>query len=386
MQAVVLGAGLMGRAIAFDLIHHCSFNTVTLADKSPQALSEAEAVIDNSHLKILLVDIDNSAQIKTIIQSADVLISAVPYFYNLQLTKQCIEMGCHFIDLGGNNTVVEKQRNLYDKAKKNQVTVIADSGLAPGLVSVITRDIIEKSDTVESVRLRVGGLPVHPQPPLNYELVFSANGLINEYVEPALVLEQGKIVEKPSMTEIETLKFPDPFGEMEAFITSGGSSTLPYTYQDKIQYLDYKTIRYPGHCEKMKTLLDLGFGSTESTAVNSVKVVPKQVLITLLKKHLPSSQQDVVLLRVKSNVKKKNALFELTYELIDYFEKKTGFTAMMRTTGFPVSITADFIARNVITNHGVFCPEEIIPPQPFFDELRKRNIDITIIERNLNEE
>jgi lysine 6-dehydrogenase len=221
---------------------------------------------------------------------------------------------------------------------------------------------------------------------LNYELVFSANGLINEYVEPALVLEQGKIVEKPSMTEIETLKFPDPFGEMEAFITSGGSSTLPYTYQDKIQYLDYKTIRYPGHCEKMKTLLDLGFGSTESIAVNSVKVVPKQVLITLLKKHLPSSQQDVVLLRVKSNVKKKNALFELTYELIDYFEKKTGFTAMMRTTGFPVSITADFIARNVITNHGVFCPEEIIPPQPFFDELRKRNIDITITERNLNEE
>ncbi len=380
VHAVVIGAGLMGRAITSDLIKNSFFENVTLVDQSKRALTETSHIINSNRLRFSQIDINNDEESEELIRSADVLISAVPYFYNLSLTKQCILHHTHFIDLGGNNTVVSQQRDLGKKAKKNQVTIIPDSGLAPGLVSIITKDIVEKNDTVESVHLRVGGLPVHPQLPLNYEIVFSPNGLINEYTEDALVLQNAKIKVKPSMTEREIIEFPEPFGKMEAFITSGGSSTLPYTYQQKINTLDYKTIRYPGHCEKMKILLDLGFGSTKPIVVDKTMLSPRKMLISLLVQSLPKTNEDVVLLKVLSKVKRKNEYINVQYQLIDYFDKQTGFTAMMRTTGFPVAITADLIARNIITQHGVFCPEEIIPPSLFFDELRKRDIDIKIKE------
>ncbi len=383
MHVAVIGAGLMGRAITSDLINNSSFEKVTLVDKSKKALNETSQIIKNDRLHLSEFDINNDEKNEDLICSADVVISAVPYYFNLSLTKLCIHHHTHFIDLGGNNRVVSQQRDLSENAKKNQVTIIPDSGLAPGLVSIITKDIVEKSDDVESVHLRVGGLPVHPKPPLNYEIVFSPNGLINEYTEDALVLQNGQITMKPSMTEREVIEFPGPFGKMEAFITSGGSSTLPYTYQDKINNLDYKTIRYPGHCEKMKTILDLGFGSTKPIAVDKTMISPRKMLISLLKQSLPKTNGDVVLLKVLSKVKRKNKYMNIQYRLIDYFDKQTGFTAMMRTTGFPVAITADLLARNIITQQGVFCPEEIIPPSLFFDELRKRDIDIKIKETSV---
>jgi lysine 6-dehydrogenase len=188
VHVAVLGAGLMGRAIAHDLLCHSSFDMITIADKSKKALDEASRMINNDQLNSTQLDIDKEQELQELISSADVLISAVPYFFNLGLTEQCIDNQTHFIDLGGNNTVVRQQRALFDKAKKNHVTVIPDSGLAPGLVSIITKDIVDRIDTVDSVQLRVGGLPVHPQPPLNYEIVFPPNGLINEYTEDALVL------------------------------------------------------------------------------------------------------------------------------------------------------------------------------------------------------
>lgn len=385
MNALVIGAGLMGRAIAYDLIYNSSFNLVSIADRSQQALNEVADIINSESLKQMVIDLDDFDQLKNALKNADVCISAVPYYYNLMITKQCIDQGVHFIDLGGNNTVVEKQRSLTTEAEKNKVTIIPDSGLAPGLVSIITKDIVDTSDSVESVHLRVGGLPVHPRPPLDYELVFSANGLINEYVEDALVLDNGTIVKKKSLSEIETIDFPEPFGTMEAFITSGGSSTLPHTYQDRIRYLDYKTIRYPGHAEKIKVLLDLGFGSTEPVQINDVMLSPREMLIAQLIKLLGSAYEDVVLLRVIAKIKKNGALFERQYDMIDYNDPETGFTAMMRTTGFPVAITADFLAKEIISNHGVFCPEELIPPKSMFVELNKRNIHVKISERRIDE-
>jgi len=172
--------------------------------------------------------------------------SAVPYRFNYTLARIAVETITHFLDLGGNNEIVEKELGLSKEAVKNGVTVIPDCGLAPGLTSIITRDIVEQMESVDYVKLRVGGLPVNPKPPLNYQIVFSLTGLLNEYVEDAIVLDRGKIIKKKSMTELETIMFPQPFGKMEAFLTSGGCSTLPYVYKNRINYLDYKTVRYPG--------------------------------------------------------------------------------------------------------------------------------------------
>ncbi len=244
------------------------------------------------------------------------------------------------------------------------------------MASVITRDIVEEMDSVDYVKLRVGGLPLNPKPPLNYQIVFSPYGLINEYVEDAIVLDHGEIIEKQSMTELETIKFSKPFDEMEAFLTSGGCSTLPYTYRSKIDYLDYKTIRYPGHCSKFKTLLDLGFADETKVPVGDIQVVPRELLASLLLEKLPINEKDVVLIKVLSRGLKNGKNLSLEYTVIDYYDEKNGITAMMRTTAYPISITAQMIERNMIKERGVFCSEEIVPPKPFFEELKKRNIII----------
>ncbi|HWR63782.1 MAG TPA: saccharopine dehydrogenase C-terminal domain-containing protein [Candidatus Thermoplasmatota archaeon] len=384
MKVLILGAGMMGRAIAYDLSRFSDFDDIVIGEKDRKTRLSAKRFLQGTGVKTLEMNAENSSGIKRVLQKGDVVISALPYRYNYRLATLALQTKTHFIDLGGNNTIVEKERQLFTKTKKNGVTIIPDSGLAPGLVSIITRDIVDHLDTVNSVRLRVGGLPRHPQPPLQYQIVFSPYGLINEYIEDALILDHGKILQKKSMTEIETLQFPDPFGAMEAFLTSGGCSTLPYTYRGTIQYLDYKTIRYPGHCEKIKTILDLGFADDKKINCAGQMIAPRDVFASLLMKNIPTTGEDVVLLKVMSEGIKQGKKRSREYLLIDSYDKKNKITAMMRTTGYPVAITAQMIANGTIQQRGVFCPEEIIPPSEFFRELKKRDIMLSISDRSVS--
>ena len=376
MKALVLGAGMIGRAIAYDLCRFSNFDNITIVDKDRKTLRSAEKFLDRKSINFDILDVTKIKDAEKYFEKFDLVISALPYYFNYNLSKLAIKTKTHFLDLGGNNDVVKKQRDLFDAAKKAGVIIMPDCGLAPGLVSIITKDIVEKLDTVDYVKLRVGGLPQDPKPPLNYQIVFSPNGLINEYVEDAIVLESGKITKRKTMEEIEKINFPEPFGEMEAFITSGGCSILPYTYKNKIGYLDYKTIRYPGHCEKFKSLLEIGLGQEKEMKVKNQKVSPRDVLIALLEKNLPAKGKDLVLLKVFSRGKKNGRKENIEYTLIDYFDEKNQITSMMRTTGYPISIIAQMIERGIIKKHGVFCNEEIIPCKEFFCELEKRNIKI----------
>ena len=384
MNVLVLGAGMMGRAIAYDLDKYSHFDEILIGDKDRQQRISARRFLKNTRVNIVNIDVNHAEAIKQYLKKGDVLISAVPYRYNLRLASIAIHAQMHFIDLGGNNTIVEKQRRLYQKAKHNKITIIPDSGLAPGLVSIITHDIIDYFDAVDFVKLRVGGLPRYPQPPFNYQIVFSPYGLINEYVEDAIILDHGKIITKKSMTELETLTFQKPFGKMEAFLTSGGSSTLPMTYQKKIQYLDYKTIRYPGHCEIIKAILDLGFASERKINCGTQQITPRDVFAKLLETHLPNTREDVVLLKIFSQGVKNSKTSKRDYILIDYYDRNHDISAMMRTTGYPVAITAQMILDGTLATPGVYCPEEIVPPAPFFAQLKKRGISLKIHERSVS--
>lgn len=376
MKILVLGSGMMGRAIAYDLCKFSNFETITVADKNKETIQSAERFLNDMPIDYLNLNIDKKDEIRKTFQNFDVVISAVPYKFNFFLAKTAIETNNHFLDLGGNNTIVEQELNLTKKAKDNDVTVVPDCGLAPGLVSVITKDVVEEFDSVNFVKIRVGGLPVNPIPPLNYQIVFSPYGLINEYVEDAIVLDNEKIVKKKSMTEIEIIRFPDPFNEMEAFLTSGGCSTLPITYKNKIGYLDYKTIRYPGHCEKFKIMLDLGFANDQSIDIRGQMIVPRDFFASILFQNLPINEKDVVLLKVIAEGVKDNLTNKLEYTMIDYYDNENEITSMMRTTGYPISIIAQMIEEDKIKERGVFGSEEIVPCKPFFEELLKRNIII----------
>src|SRR5262249_34150096 len=163
--------------------------------------------------------------------NSDVALSCVSYQYNYELAKAALQAKTHFCDLGGNEMIVRKELQLDEVAKDQEITIIPDLGLAPGMVSLLAVVAAGSLEEVYEMRIRVGGVPVEPEGPLNYSQVFSIDGLINEYVENAMIIRDGKRIRIPSLTEVEKIEFPKPFGAMEAFVTSGGISTLPRTYE-----------------------------------------------------------------------------------------------------------------------------------------------------------
>jgi lysine 6-dehydrogenase len=344
----------------------------------------------------------------------DSAISCVTYFHNLQLARAAIEARTNFCDLGGNNTVVDAELALDEEARAAGVNVVPDCGLAPGMVSVLAAHGAARFAQLDELHIRVGGLPQQPRPPLDYQIVFSVEGLINEYVERARVIREGQLIEVESMTELESLDFPEPYGRMEAFQTSGGTSTLPETFAGRVQELDYKTIRYPGHCERFKLLIDLGLASSEEVEAGGARLSPRKLLGELLQRHLPADGPDLVFIRLEfagrlktdedallkqlvevkqvSPAEASSEMFDkvvrdatregqpqtarLRYDIIDRFDPRTGLSAMQRTTAFPASLVAQMMAQGLTTRKGAVPQERCIPPDLFVAALAARAIDI----------
>jgi len=367
MNILVLGAGRMGLGAVHDLAAQSDVDRVTVADMDGD---RARAVAARAGAKghAVAVDVADRAAVTSLMRGHAAAISCVNYWLNEQLARAAIDAGTNFCDLGGNNTVVDAELALDAEARAKGVNVVPDCGLAPGMTAVLVAHAVNRFESVDEIHIRVGGLPLDPKPPLDYQLVFSVEGLINEYIERARVVRGGRIVEVDSMTELEELELPAPFGKMEAFQTSGGTSTLPETYLGRVRELDYKTIRYPGHCAKFKTMIDLGLCSSEP--VNGV--VPRKLFGELLVRNLPHDEPDAVLVRVEVSGGGKR----LRYDIIDRYDEATGLSAMMRTTAFPASIVALMMARGQTTAKGALPQERCIPPEPFMQELAKRNIRV----------
>lgn len=390
MKILVLGAGRMGHGAAFDLVHNSpGVELVTVADadlKKAEAVAEA---VGTSRIDAHHVDAANHSDIARLMEGHDSAISCVNYWYNESLSRAAIETQTNFCDLGGNNYVVDAQLALDDEAKAAGINIIPDCGLAPGMVSILAMHGAARFERLDEIHIRVGGLPQDPQPPLDYQLVFSVEGLINEYIEVARVIRNGEITEVPSMTELESLEF-EGFPPLEAFQTSGGTSTLPDTFLGKIKELDYKTIRYAGHCEKFKTMIDLGLCSSEEIVADFVKVKPRKVFGELLQKHLPADGPDYVLVRLEfvgtglvtatqaspPASPQNGETARLRYDIVDRQDPETGLSAMMRTTAFPASIIAQLMARGEVLARGATPQEKAIDPKKFVAELARRNIRI----------
>ena len=301
------------------------------------------------------------------------------YRYNPGLTRAAIAAKCHLVDLGGNNDTVAAQMEMNDEAAAAGIIGVPDCGLAPGMVAVLVADGANRMDTVSSVKIRVGGLPQSPRPPLNYQMVFSSEGLINEYWEPCVILEGGRKKTVNPMTAIEELEF-DGIGKLEAFYTSGGTSTLPDTYEEKIDFLDYKTIRYPGHCAAFRPMLDIGLASRQKIEVDGQQVEPRAVLKSVLEKKLSFNEPDMVLMRTTVEGEKDGSPLCVVYEMIDRQDRGTGLTAMMRTTSFPATTVAWMAAAGHITERGVQPQERVVNPSTFLAQLKKRGIHVQVSE------
>jgi lysine 6-dehydrogenase len=375
MKTLVIGAGMMGSALAYDLSRSPGVRKVIVADIDPQRAARVAHSI-GGFAEARQLDTNRFQDVVALMEEADVAVGATTYTHNLHLTKAAIQAKTHFCDLGGNMDVVNSQMALDAEAKSADVCILPNCGLAPGMACVIAAGAAKKFRHVDEMHIRVGGLPLQPRPPLNYQLVFSPEGLINEYIEPAEILQNTKVTTVDSMTGLEELEFPPPFGTLEAFNTSGGVSTLTRMFEGQIGQLDYKTIRYRGHCEKFSMLLDLGFASTEPIVAGSSIRTAREFFEELLRRKLPMNGPDVVLMRVTISGITDGVQSTLAYEMIDYYDEKANMTAMMRTTAFPTSIIAQMVADGTISARGVAPPEQCVPLEPFLRELKKREIVI----------
>ncbi len=377
MNFLVLGSGMMGSAIAYDLAQSPGVDRITLADSDLKRVESAAAKIQSPKIKPLVLDVNNSDDVVNAMRGNNIALGAVSYRCNVALSKAAIDAGINFCDLGGNDDVVEEQLARDGRATKAGVTILPNCGLAPGLANILAARGAESFDAVDTIRMRVGGLPQNPVPPFNYQIVFSVEGLLNEYSGQSIVIRDGKLARVDTLTELEAIEFPPPFGTLEAFHTSGGASMTPRMFEGRVRELDYKTIRYPGHCEKFRTLLEVGYGSSEPLGLGANVLTERELFIELLKRKIPQTGKDVVLVRVTVAGTRQHVRRELAFTMIDFYDETRNISAMMRGTAYPTSVIAQFLASGVIDRKGAVTPEQCVPLEPLLAELEKRGMTIT---------
>ncbi len=267
MKLLVIGAGMMGTSAAFDMARSSGVTVVTIADtEKKRAKESAERVNKLAKRKIATaVELDAADKKKAARLMGDhhAALSAVPYFFNAGLAKAAIDAHCHFADLGGNNTVVREELSMSKAAEKRGISIAPDCGLSPGMASILAGELMRRiGGTADALKIYVGGLPIEPRPPFQYQLVFSVEGLINEYAEPAKILRNGKMTTIEPLSEVETFRIPD-FPPLEAFHTSGGTSTLPETFAGKVGECCEKTLRYRGTLPYIRAVSEFGLFSSE---------------------------------------------------------------------------------------------------------------------------
>ncbi|HEU4993919.1 MAG TPA: saccharopine dehydrogenase C-terminal domain-containing protein [Gemmatimonadaceae bacterium] len=377
MKMLVLGAGLQGSACAYDLLQNPDVTEVRLADIRVGNLEPFLAPYSGKRLIPTLLDVRDVEAVQGVMRESDAVMSALPYYFNYDMAVCAVDAGVHFCDLGGNTEIVFKQKTLHDRAKDEEVSVIPDCGLAPGMVNILAEYGIAQLDQVDAVRIYVGGLPQNPEPPLNYQIVYSLEGVLDYYTTLSWVLRGGKRTRVKALSEREAVEFPSPIGTLEAFHTAGGLSTMAFRYEGRVPTMEYKTLRYPGHAELMESIRELGLLDLEAVDVKGHRVVPRDAFIATVgpKLHKPHGR-DLVALRVVAQGRSKGKPKTVGWELLDYFDEKTGISAMERTTGFSLAITGMMQVRQQVSGAGVLTPDEAMPPQEYIAELAKRGVRI----------
>ena len=381
MKMLVLGAGYQGSACAYDLLQNPEVTEVRLADLHTEHLAEFLAPYAKKRLIFTPLDVRNAEAVNALMRECDAVMSAIPYYFNFELARIAAEVGVHFCDLGGNTDIVREQKKLDSQAKEKNITIIPDCGLAPGMVNILAQHGIDQLDSVNEVRIYVGGLPQNPEPPLNYQIVYSLEGVLDYYTTLSWIVRDGKRVQVKALSEREAVQFDEPVGELEALHTAGGLSTMAERYGETIPSMEYKTLRYPGHAQIMEAIRELGLLELEPIDVKGVRVAPRDVAIAAMAPRLKKpGGKDLVALRVTVKGKKEGKEKTISFELVDRYDEERGISAMMRPTGYPLSITGQMQARREVGPAGVHTPDECIPPLRYTEELRKRGVNITISE------
>jgi saccharopine dehydrogenase-like NADP-dependent oxidoreductase len=375
MKVLILGCGNIGSVAAEDLADSLSSIGVVVADKSETRAKEVAERIGKDNVSWIQLDVTGPNELADALRDFDLAMGFLPGKLGYGLTKACIDAGKDLLDV---SFMSENPLTLNIDAKKAEVTIVPDCGLAPGISNILVGHAAAELDKVQAVHIMVGGLPEKPVPPLDYVITWSPENLIDEYMRKARIVKEGKIIEVEALSGLEEVEFPG-FIKLDAFYTDG-LRTLPHTITG-VSDMWEKTLRYPGHAEKIKLLKTLGFFAEERIDVDGVSVSPRKLTVKLLEQKLRKPEiRDIVALKVEVSGVKNGRQTRYVYRLLDHYDEERKVTAMARTTAYSASIIAQLMLKKALREKGVVPTEKIGMNDALFrlflGELEKREIRI----------
>jgi lysine 6-dehydrogenase len=383
MKIAVLGAGAAGAAITDFLTREQATTAVTVIDRNGSLLQELEARTKSRKLRVHRIGMEKENAILSLIKGYDCIISALPYSQNYKMASMAVRAGIHYVDLGGDDETMTKQFGLFHDAKENNVFVVPSAGFAPGMVNILAMHGVQTFDEVDSLTIRAAAIPKNPEPPLKFHRSFSPLGLINEYLNKVPVIENGKLTEKNALDGHELFTFASrpELGELEAFYVSGTASVLSKRLEGKVKEFNFKTLRYPGHRDIMKTFFALGFDSEQIIDIQS-SITYKGLFVRQLQRFLPQSKEDIALAQITVRGKRYETDVTRTYELNLDSDPNSDYSAMMTCTAWSAVQTGLLIASGTIdSTGGVFVPEDIVPRKEYIEFMKAHGVSVNISDK-----
>ena len=375
MKVIAVGSGNIGSVAVEDLATSMKSTEIVIADKDESRSKAVVERIGRNNVSSMQLDIADRNKLLQTLKKFDLAMGFLPGALGHDLMKACIEAKKSLVDV---SYMAENPLKLHSAASKARITIIPDCGLAPGISNFLVGHAYAKLEKTSSVKIMVGGLPEKPVPPLDYVITWSPDSLIDEYTRKAVIIQHGKKTEVEALSGVEAINFPK-VGKLEAFYTDG-LRTLSQTLKD-VEEMWEKTLRYPGHAEKIKMIEGLGFFEEEKVKIEGTLVSPRRLTARLLERKLKIPEiKDFVAMKVEVSGVKNGKRLSFVYHMLDKYDQKHGITAMARTTAYPMSIVAQLMLKGIIKQKGVIPPEklgmekEVV--QEFLSELKKRDIKI----------
>lgn len=367
MKVIVLGAGLVGGPLAIDLARDADFD-VAAVDLNPRSLEK----LQQHSIQTIEADLSDPNHIACLIGDHDVVVNAVPGFMGFSTLKTIIEGGKDVVDIAFYS---QDPFELDELARSQGVTAIVDCGVCPGMSNLIVGHL-DRMMELDSVMIYVGGLPEERTLPFEYKAGFSPQDVIEEYVRPARIIENFQLISKPALSEPELIHFPQ-IGTLEAFNSDGIRSLIRTV---KARHIREKTLRYPGHIQKVALLREMGLFDLEEIDVQGQKVRPRDLTARLLFPmwEMRKDDHDLTVLKLIVTGRQEEKAVEYTYDLVDRYDGETGTSSMARTTGYTATAAVRMLERGLFSRKGI-CPPEFIGQHPdcvdfMMEKLAERNI------------
>ena len=370
MKAAVLGSGLMGSVIGWDLSRSEGVDEVVVADVDEERLRALKKRSPGKKLRVELLDIREKSKVVSFLKRFDAAASALPHGIVHLSDLAAVQAGTKMVNIA----FEDEQMALDGEARKTGATLIPGCGVAPGLGGILLTDALQELGGGDEGHILVGGIPQKPLPPYGYKLVFSIVGLLREYTDDARVFRGGKMVKVRPFDTVDTYEFPPPIGTLEAFCTDGLAS-LVYTMRG-MRVLDEITLRWPGHAEKMKLLQESGYFSREKVRAGEAQASPLEVSWAVLGKKLSEGEpKDITVMRVIAKGRKGS----IVYDMVDRYDEANGVTSMGKTTAYTGSIVTQMLGEGEVQGEGVIPPERAVTGKlvrTLLSELHQRGVQI----------